>query len=139
MGARRRGWMGRSGAYPTGKNTPSEPTRTALLGRTNRIRRGAVSEGGEVVVRQLVRSVTIALVLLLGTVVGAYLSFAAVYSALDPGSRSASDLLFILLLAALLSGLALAARWTSGVRGLAWFASVVLPAAVIFGLLTLAL
>lgn len=90
-------------------------------------------------VGQLVRTITLVAVLLLGAAVGAYLSFAVVYSALDPGSRSASDLLFILLLAALLGGLALGSRWTSGARGLAWFAYVVLLATVSFGLLTLAM
>ena len=87
----------------------------------------------------MVRTITLVAVLLLGAAVGAYLSFAVMYSVLDPGSRGASDVLFILLLAALLAGLALAARLTSGALGFKWFAFVVLLAPVSFGLLTLAM
>lgn len=87
--------------------------------------------------RQLVRSITITVVLLLGTVAGAYLLLVLGYVALEPAERTAFSLLVVVVLVALLAGLALAARWASGAVGLACFAFVVLLGAVGGGLVTL--
>lgn len=86
---------------------------------------------------QLVRSITITVVLLLGVVAGAYLSLIAAYMALEPAERSAFNVLLVVVLVALLGGLALVARKASGSLGLVCFAFVALLGVVSGGLVIL--
>ena len=86
---------------------------------------------------QFGRAVVTVVVLLLGTVVGAYLWLAAAYLVLDPAERTGGGVLFAAILAALLVGLALVARRASGGQGLAAFVFFVFLGAIAAGLLIL--
>ncbi len=86
---------------------------------------------------QVGRAITIIAVLLLGAVIGAWLSLSAAYLVLEPAERAASNVLFAVVLVALLAGLALAARKVSGAYGLVAFALVVLLGTIATGWLIL--
>lgn len=88
-------------------------------------------------VRQLGRAVTTTAVLLLGAVIGAWLSLSAAYFALEPAERNASNVLLVAVLVALLAGLAILTRRLSGVPGLAAFALVAMLGAVATALVIL--
>ncbi len=69
--------------------------------------------------------------------VGAWLSLAAAYLALDPAERTASNALLAAALAALLAGLAFVARKLSGTQGFVAFVFVVLLGVLATGWLSL--
>ena len=85
----------------------------------------------------MVRAVVTIAALLLGAVVGAWLSFSAAYLAFEPAERTASNALLITALAALLVGLAFVARKLSGAQGFVVFVFVVLLAASVIGWMSL--
>ncbi len=77
-----------------------------------------------------------ATVLLLGTAVGAWLSPSVAYLVFEPAELIVSNALLAAALAALLAGLALVARKSSGTQGFVTFVFVVSLGAITTGLLT---
>ncbi len=73
----------------------------------------------------------------MGTVAGAWLSLALAYLVFESAQRIVSNALFAAALAALLAGLALVARKSSGTQGFVAFVFVVSLGAIATGLLLL--
>ena len=82
----------------------------------------------------LVRGIVLFVVLLLGAAGGAWLSLAAAYLLTVPAERTTGGAAFAAVLALLVLGLALLARWVHGARGLTAFVIVVLLSAFLAGL-----
>ena len=85
----------------------------------------------------MVRALVLFAVVLLGAVVGAWLSLAAAYLVLEPAERTISGAAFAAVLVLLVFGLALLARRVYGTTGLAAFAIVVPLSAILAGLAVL--
>jgi hypothetical protein len=81
----------------------------------------------------LVRALVLFVVLLLGAVGGAWLSWSLATVLLEPAERSFSNAPFVAALVLLVLGLALIARKATGAAGLAAFALVALLGAVFVG------
>ena len=76
-------------------------------------------------------------VLLLGAVIGAWLSLSAAYLVFEPAERVASSVLFATVLVVLLAGLAFLARRVLGAQGLVAFVLIALSGAIVAGWLIL--
>ena len=85
-------------------------------------------------VGSLVRGVVLFVVLLLGAAGGAWLALAALYLLTVPAERTVGGAAFAAVLALLVLGLALLARWVHGEIGLTAFVVVVLLGAFLTGL-----
>ena len=85
----------------------------------------------------MVRALVLFAVVLLGAVVGAWLSLAAAYLVLEPAERTISGAAFAAVLVLLVFGLALLAQRVYGTTGLAAFAIVVPLSAILAGLAVL--
>ncbi len=82
---------------------------------------------------RLVRTLVLFVVLLLGAVGGAWLSWSLATVLLEPAERSLSNAPFVAALVLLVLGLALIARKAAGAAGLVAFALVALLGAVFVG------
>ena len=76
-------------------------------------------------------------VLLLGAVIGAWLSLSAAYLVFEPAERVASSVLFATVLVVLLAGLAFLARRVLGAQGLVALVLIALSGAIAAGWLIL--
>ena len=89
------------------------------------------------VVSQSSRAIVATATLLLGAVIGAWLSWSMAYLVFEPAEREASGALLVTALGVLLAGLAFVARRVLGARGLVAFVPVVLSGAIAAGWLIL--